>query len=264
MWPKTVVLFFPGDEIPDPLPKHFLYLYVSAKFHGDMHNRYSAVRKLLTHLDGSRINHPDINQFEWVHADDQTIDTLFSRDINIMRRVHGLGFGVGIFGRRIAGTYLQLAELQTFADVLRAIRIQIASMWRLFVAAEERPHESSEILMQHLQQIVLRTIDDNLRFNMLHNRHIKVELLKTIYGLSVQIGPEHFYVTSRVDTHHITVNLSKALSELLTNVVGMENIGTGNIEVDRERILNAYVDKLGALNPIGRTIIVQYEYAVID
>ena len=129
---QNAKIFFPGDQIPDPLPYNHLYLFVGARYLGDFHNRYAAVKDLLENMDGNRaINRKWRDDFEWSSIPGSWVDSLISSGINIMREVPG--FGPVINGNIINGTMLRPAELMSFAEVLRNVRVRLASLWEIFL-----------------------------------------------------------------------------------------------------------------------------------
>lgn len=254
LW-QNARIFFPGDEIPDPLPKDFLYLYVSARYLGYMHNRYSAVHSMLQRTEGSRVFSRIRRDFEWMPITDTEIDRLFDMGINILH--HRKGLGPIVNGNRIHGTLLPPASLAVMGDILRAIRVQVASLWTVFLEHRDRPHEGSTIIMRNIENCAMDAIYKARADRMIMPDDGHVKVFESIYSAAVKVGGESFVVECDVMRRAVTVSFSPTLMSLIKNVVGMESIGNGDIMVDPLRVLS--VDLPGNT---ATSMCIKYHYEV--
>lgn len=258
LW-QNAVLFFPGDSIPDPLPHDFLYLFVSGTYCGDFHNRYTAVKNMLEHADGNRVHSSMRNQFYWEHTNDGELDKLFSRGVNVLRDTPG--FGPVLYGNRVHGSLLRPVELHVFGEVLRNIRLTIGAMWNIFDSYFDLPDTGSKILQDRIHsaaaEVLMRArLDHNIRKD-----DGNITTFDKLYGLAVNIGCENFLITSDFAERSVQVSVTPSFMALLTNVIGLDNIGTGDIVVDDRRVGTSM---LATMIREERPHVVKYEFKVLE
>lgn len=263
MW-QNAKIFFPGDQIPDPLPYNHLYLFVGARYLGDFHNRYAAVKDLLENTDGNQVRNRRWRDFEWTAVPSSWVDKLIVSGINVMRETPG--FGPIINGNIINGTMLRPAELMSFAEVLRNVRVRLASLWEIFLCGQ-LPDADSTALVHHVYSSVVDTLEECSRQKyLLPFRYSAGYQKDKSYTVTVHIGSEHFVLNVDAFEPSVTIKITPTLMQLLENVVGMENVGFGDIVVDRERAAHCH----HSMTPedimrmsIARTFTVRYEFEVL-
>lgn len=264
LW-QNAKIFFPGDQIPDPLPHNHMYLFVGARYLGDFHNRYAAVKDLLENTDGNQVRDRKWRDFEWTDVPCSWVDKLISSGINIMREVPG--FGPVIHGNIINGTMLRPAELMSFAEVLRNVRIRLASLWEIFLCGQ-MPDADSTALVHHVYSSVVTTLEECSRQQyVLPFRYSAGYQNDQKYTVTVHIGSEYFVLHVDALEPSVTIKITSSLMQLLENVVGMENVGYGDIVVDKERAARRYHSvetELVTAMGIARTFTVRYEFEVLD
>ena len=271
MFWNNVTMFFPGDQIPSKLPDNRLYLYVSANYLGDFHNRYFAVLNLLRTAEDRLPTPSSHHAFQWVHTPDRKLDELLDRKINVLR--HTPHLGPMLVGNRIKGTLLMPSELWVFGEILRQVRVALAGEWKTFLYGD-MPDQDSSRLVQVVAFTAERVIHEARRLRWLRFHEGSVKTFDKIYSVSVQIGHENFMLTVDSVEPSVYINVTPSLMELLVNVLGEESIGIGDIIVDTERVLEFGRDPKKPLQPpmtwpvqidvIPRSRTIKYEFKVLE